>query len=126
MKIATVTGYIGQDPRINTIGEKQTKLASFTVGSSGYVGQGKGDNGSNYETTWFKVNVWGQQADYVESNFKKGDSVEVVGEIRHSKFVTKDGDEQRSIEIKASHTKIIKKKEVEGNVAPVSVGDIPF
>ena len=127
MKIATVTGFIGQDPTIKVVGDKQTKLASFTVGSSGYAGKGRGDDGGDYETTWFRIQVWGQQADYVEKSFNKGDTVEVVGDITHSKWVKDDGTEQRNLDIKASHVKVLKKKNADvSKTAVVDTSDIPF
>ena len=127
MKVATITGFVGQEPKVVPYGNEGKKFMIFTVGSSAYAGKAKGDDGGDYETTWFKIKVFGRDATYLESNLAKGDTVALSGDLRHDKYTNKEGVEVRSIEVNALKVEIVKKKIIEAPVsAPVSASDIPF
>ena len=60
------------------------------------------------ETTWFRVSVWGKQAENVNTYLKKGSSVLVEGELRPDKetgnprtFTRSDGSTGASYEVRA-------------------------
>ena len=66
-------GRAGSDPQIKKIGEKG--LATFSVAySERYKDQD--------QVTWFNCEVWGQLANLVSTQLKKGDKVTVIGKIQ--------------------------------------------
>ena len=66
-------GRAGSDPQITKIGEKDR--ATFSVAySERYKDQD--------QVTWFNCEVWGQLANLVSTQLKKGDKVTVIGKIQ--------------------------------------------
>ena len=66
-------GRAGSDPQIKKIGEKD--LATFSVDySERYKDQD--------QVTWVNCEVWGQLANLVSTQLKKGDKVTVIGKIQ--------------------------------------------
>ncbi|MDB4431164.1 single-stranded DNA-binding protein [Pseudomonadales bacterium] len=83
-----ITGHIGREPELKTVGESQ--LCSFSVAvSEGW--------GSNKKTVWYGVNEWGKNAQPLSESLAKGEQVVVEGTIETDKdgrlkvFKRKDG-----------------------------------
>ncbi len=55
------------------------------------------------EATFMQVQAWGDLADKCLANLKKGMSVRVVGRMRLSKWLNKDNEERKNLEILAQH-----------------------
>lgn len=75
----TIVGYLGKDPvmRFTPNGKAVTDFSIAT--SRSYTGS----NGQKVdETTWFRVSVWGAQAESVNQYLKKGSPALVVGTIK--------------------------------------------
>jgi single-strand DNA-binding protein len=53
------------------------------------------------ETSYFDIIVWRGLADAAGDNFKKGQSILVVGKVKISKYEDKNGVERQSVEILA-------------------------
>jgi len=83
------------------------------------------------ETTWFRVSVWGAQAESCNQYLKKGSSVLVEGELRPDKetggprvYQLKDGTHGASYEVTARTVRFLSGG---GNSEPAEDdGDIPF
>lgn len=74
----TIVGYLGSDPvmRFTPNGKEVTNFSVAT--SRKYTGS----NGQQVdETTWFRVTVWGAQAESCNTYLKKGRPVLVVGRL---------------------------------------------
>ena len=66
-------GRAGSDPQVKKIVEKD--LATFSVAySERYKDQD--------QVTWFNCEVWGQLANLVSTQLKKGDKITVIGKIQ--------------------------------------------
>jgi len=90
------------------------------------------------ETTWFRITVWGQQAESVKQYVQKGKQVLVIGDrIEANAFVGKDGQARASLDVTARTVRFLSGRE-EGSSgergeyysdnfeAPSDVDDIPF
>ena len=77
-----IVGNLGRDPemRYATNGNAVTELS---VASNRQYTDGMGNKVK--ETTWFKVSVWGKQAESCNTYLKKGSSVLVEGELSPDK-----------------------------------------
>jgi len=91
----TLKGFLGKDAE--NIATKQQK--TFTVLSlatkSGYKDkQGKWVN----HTEWHRIVAFGQPAEYAR-NLKKGDYVEVKGELRTTEYEKEVGDSKKKVKV---------------------------
>ena len=73
MNTICITGRLGQDPemRYTPAGKAVTKIS--VANNTGY--------GEHEKTTWFTVECWNQNAEYVNQYGSKGRLVEVTGEM---------------------------------------------
>jgi single-strand DNA-binding protein len=74
------------------------------------------------ETTWFRVSVWGKQAENVNTYLQKGSSVLIEGELRPDKetgnpriFTRADGTSGASYEVNARTVRFLSTKGAGGD-----------
>lgn len=96
-----IAGRLVRDPEMKSIGDKS--LAKITVANTEFYTS----NGERKESTVFvDVNIWGKQADFVNSNLKKGSPVIVSGKLKSDTWVDKESGKNRTsffIEAKEIH-----------------------
>ena len=110
-----IIGNLGREPetRYTPAGEPVT---AFSVATSRKFG----DTG---ETTWFRVNVWGKQAESCSQYLHKGSKVLVEGRLKAEPpvFQKKDGTWASSYEVTAENVRFLSGKD-----EPVVTDDVPF
>ena len=75
----TIVGYLGRDPEMRFTPSGQA-VTSFSVATSRSYTNNTGQKVD--ETTWFRVSVWGNQAEACNQYLSKGRPVLVVGRLR--------------------------------------------
>lgn len=95
-------GNIGQDARINKVGENT--VARFNVATNETFKDRTG--ALREETTWHSVTAWNGKGMPDFSNLRKGTCVHVVGRLRQNRYTTADGDERTIYEVLASRLNI--------------------
>lgn len=83
---AQVNGNVGKDPEVRTT-TNGTKVATYSVASSRPNPQDK----EKPLTDWVNVVAWGDQADLVMENLKKGTKVTIGCKIQTRSYQDKDG-----------------------------------
>jgi len=78
-------GRLGVDPVMRTT-QTGTKVTTFSLATQDFI-KTKNEN----ETTWHRVVLWGQSAEFCNKYLKKGDAVYVDGTMKVRKFQTQDG-----------------------------------
>jgi single-strand DNA-binding protein len=68
-------------------------------------------------TLWFRVNVWGKQADAVNQFLSKGRQVYVEGRLSQQEYTDKDGNRRTSLEVRATDVQFLGARGDEGGVA---------
>ena len=93
-------GNLGADPQLrNTPTGRQ--VASFNVATNrNYQRNGEWES----DTTWFRINVWGDAAERIATRLRKGHRVFVTGRLSTSQFLREDGSEGFSLEVNAHTT----------------------
>jgi single-strand DNA-binding protein len=107
----TIVGRLGQDPALKYLANG-TAVCNLNVASD--IGH-KDATGQWVKTTvWFRVAVWGKQAESANQYLTKGRSVLVVGELRPDPqtggpriWTAQDGTPRASFEIHAHNVKFI-------------------
>lgn len=86
MNTSTISGNLAKDPELRQT-TSGTKVATYTIG----VFRPNPKDKNNPLTDWFNVVAWGDQADVVMSNLKKGSRVLVNGRFQTRHYEDKDG-----------------------------------
>ena len=111
----TLVGYLGGEPTLRFTA-KGDPVTTFSLAVSGY----------NDDTTWFRISVWGKQAESCDKFLHKGSLVLVTGRLTHDDkgnprtYQRKDGTWAASFEVNASNVRFLPGK------GDTPMGDTPM
>jgi single-strand DNA-binding protein len=131
-----IVGNLGRDPEMRYLPSGQA-VTNFNVATSRqYTGS---DGNTVKETTWFRITVWGKQAETCNTYLKKGNKVLVEGQLKPDSatggprvYQKQDGSHAASFEVTANTVRFLTgRNESEGGgyeAAHIAEdgGDIPF
>ena len=100
-----VVGNLGRDPELRFT-PQGTPVCTFTVASNERRKGGAAGEAQDI-TTWFRVTVWGKQAETVSKYLTKGRSVYVEGRLHVEEWTDKDGKTRHTLEVNASDVQFI-------------------
>lgn len=98
-----ILGYLGKDPDLREIGKNATQVCSFSIATTKKKGETE-------TTTWFRVQVFGRQAESCYNYLKKGAQVWVSGELVQSEWEDKDGNTRTTLEVSATDVTFVNLK----------------
>lgn len=100
----TIVGYLGRDPEIRYLPDG-TGICNFSVDTTE---KRKDATGEPKEiTSWFRVSVFGRQADAANEYLTKGSQVYVEGRLSHNEYTDRDGNPRTSLEVRASDVQFL-------------------
>lgn len=105
----TIIGHLGADPAMKFTPDGKA-VANFSVATSRKYGE-------KDETTWFRVSVWGKQAESCNTYLSKGSKVLVEGRLKSNSdgnpnvYQRKDGTWASSYEVVAESVKFLSGKD---------------
>lgn len=100
----TIVGYLGRDPEIRYLPDG-TAVCNFSVATTE---KRKDRSGETQESTiWFKINVWGKQADAANQYLTKGRQVYVEGRLSQQEYTDRDGNRRTSLEVRATDVQFL-------------------
>lgn len=122
-----IVGNLGNDPEMRYIASGQAVTKISVASSRSYRNS---DGQTVKETIWFRVTVWGKQAESVNNNLHKGSKVLVEGRLSPDPATgnpkiwnRQDGSAGASYEVTASTVRFLSPKS-EGGVGE-EAGDLP-
>lgn len=96
----TVVGHLGRDPVLRYT-PQGTAVCDFSVATSERrSGAGGGD--AQEITTWFKITLWGKQAEVANQYLSKGKQVYIEGRLRQTEYTDREGLKRTSLEVNAT------------------------
>jgi single-strand DNA-binding protein len=99
-----VVGNLGRDPELRFT-PQGTPVCTFSVASNE---RRKDRTGEQQDlTTWFRVTVWGKQAETVSKYLTRGRSVYVEGRLHVEEWTDKEGKPRHTLEVNASDVQFI-------------------
>ena len=124
-----IVGNLGGDPEMRYLANG-TAVTNFSVATNRrWTDKASGE--PREETTWFRVSVWGRQAETANEYLAKGRRVLVEGRLRPDPetgrprvFTRKDGTVGASFDLTASDVRFLGSRD-EAGVAPGGAGDAP-
>jgi single-strand DNA-binding protein len=99
-----IVGNLGRDPEMRYTATG-TAVTNFTVATNRRWTDP--DGSAHDETTWFRVSVFGRQAEACANYLKKGRMVLCDGEMRTSQYEDQQGVTRTSWELRASNVKFL-------------------
>ena len=125
-----IVGRLGRDPEMRYT-PQGTPVTSMNVATDRSWTDASGQRQDR--TTWFRVSVWGKQAEMCNQYLAKGRLVLVEGEIEASGWVDKEGKPRASLELRARNVRFLGGRGEQGEGAgergqsPAGEeGDLPF
>lgn len=99
-----VVGNLGRDPEMRYT-PQGTPVCNFTMASN----ERRKDKAGEQQdvTTWFRVTVWGKQAETVSKYLTRGRSVYVEGRLHVEEWSDRDGKQRFTLEINATDVQFI-------------------
>lgn len=106
-----VVGNLGRDPEMRYT-PQGTAVCTFSIASN----ERRKDRAGEPQdiTTWFRVTVWGKQAESVSKYLTKGRSVYVEGRLHLEEWTDREGKPRYTLEINASDVHFIDSGDREG------------
>ena len=131
-----LVGNLGRDPELRYT-PQGTPVCSFTMATNERRKDKTGE--MQDQTTWFRVTLWGRQAETASQYLTKGRPVYIEGRLRVEEWTDRDGKQRYTLEVHATDMQFIggrAEEPVAGKVAtsePVAAeqadlsdDDIPF
>lgn len=130
-----IVGHLGRDPELRYTANG-TAVAKFPVATNRRWTDAEGN--VQEETTWFRVNVWGRQAETCNQYLQKGRLVLCEGQIRTGQFDDQQGVTHYTWELQASTVKFLGSpgergatppppdEQLDAEVSSLAEDDIPF
>lgn len=137
-----IVGYLGSDPEMRYMPDG-TAVTNFSVATSRRWTDSQSGQPVD-ETTWFRVNTWGKQAENANQYLRRGSKALVEGRIVPDPqtggpklYTRRDGTVGASFEIRATQVTFLDSKEEREKTstaaastspasAPIEEDDIPF
>ncbi len=115
-----IVGVLGRDPEIRYTPQGQA-VCNFSIATT----ERKKDNTGEFQdlTTWFKITVWGRQAEVANQYLSKGKQVYVEGRLRQTEYTDREGMKRTTLEVNASDIQFLSSRgEGQGGGSAASSG----
>ncbi|HEX8071397.1 MAG TPA: single-stranded DNA-binding protein [Pyrinomonadaceae bacterium] len=99
-----LVGNLGRDPELRYT-PQGTPVCSFTMATNERRKDRAGE--SQDVTTWFKVTLWGRQAETASQYLTKGRPVYIEGRLRLEEWTDRDGRQRQTLEVHATDMQFI-------------------
>ena len=95
----TLLGRVGKDPEVRTVGQSNSKVATFSLCTGGkYKTQ---DGREIDDTAWHDIVAWRNHADLAEKYIRKGSQILVIGRLSYREYTDNNGNKRYVTDIVA-------------------------
>lgn len=101
----TIVGRLGSDPELRYI-QSGKPVCNFPVAVT-EKWRDRQSNEQREETTWYRVSVWGNQAETCNTYLEKGRQVLVIGNVQARAYTNKQGEAGASLDLTARNVKFL-------------------
>ena len=94
-----LVGNLGKDPELRYT-PQGTAVCSFSLATN----EKRRDKSGEFQNiaTWFKVTLWGNQAETASKYLSKGRPIYIEGRLRIEEWTDRDGNNRQSLEVNAT------------------------
>ncbi|MGE0102245.1 MAG: single-stranded DNA-binding protein [Blastocatellales bacterium] len=117
----TIVGYLGRDPELRYT-PQGTPVCRMSIATTEKRKNAAGQ--TDEHTTWFRVTIWGRQAELAKEYLSRGRQVYIEGRLRLEEYTDRDGVVRLSPEVTAQDIQFLGQRgEVAAPVTGVEVND---
>ncbi len=100
----TLIGNLGRDPELRYT-PQGTAVCNFSIATN----EKRRDRSGEFQdiTTWFRVTLWGQQAENAAKYLAKGRQVYIEGRLKLEEWKDKDGNNRFTLDVTASEMQFL-------------------
>ena len=99
-----IVGYLGRDPELRYT-PQGTPVCDFSIATSERRKDKSGD--LQEVTTWFRVSLFGRQAELASQYLTKGRQVYVEGQLSQREWTDKDGGARTTLEVRGTDVQFL-------------------
>lgn len=114
-------GNLGKDPELRTT-QNGIKVATYSIA----VYRPNPKDKEKPITDWFNVIAWGDQAELVMTNLKKGSKAIVTGKFQTRSYEDKNGNKVNTTELVQEEAALVLAKEKKEETGSIFGDDLPF
>ncbi|SOB48614.1 putative Single-stranded DNA-binding protein 1 [Lactococcus piscium] len=97
----SLLGRLGRDAEIKQVGKSQVAQANVAVNHD------RKNDAGEYETDWYRLNVWGNQAETFCKLFSKGKRVVASGTLEINQYTNQSGEVRETKDVRVTDFKVI-------------------
>lgn len=100
----TIIGNLGKDPEL-----RYTPQGNAVCNFSMATNEKRRDKGGDLQdvTTWFRITLWGKQAENASKYLTKGSTVYIEGRLRVEEWADRDGKNRHTLDVQATDMQFI-------------------
>ena len=110
-------GNLGVDPEVRYL-ENGSVVARVRLATSEYYKDREGNRIEN--TEWHDIEMWEGLAKVTEQYLRQGDTIYVEGKLKANTWQDKDGNNRKTIRVRATTMNIVKRANPEGEIRPLN------
>jgi len=95
-----IVGYLGRDPELRYTPQGMA-VCNFSIATTEKRKEARTGEAQDI-TTWFKVTLWGRQAEVANQYLSKGRQVYIEGRLRQEEYTDRDGVRRTSLVVNAT------------------------
>ena len=101
----TLVGNLGRDPELRYT-PQGTPVCSFSLATNERR-KDRNSGEANDITTWFRVTLWGRQAETASQYLTRGRPIYIEGRLRVEEWTDRDGKQRHTLEVHATDMQFI-------------------
>lgn len=105
----TVVGNLGSDPELRYL-QSGDAVCNFSVAANSRRRNPQTDQWEDH-ATWYRVSVWGNQAESCNTYLAKGRKVLVTGNVQARAYINNNGEAAASLELRAREVRFLSSRE---------------
>lgn len=119
----TIVGNLGRDPELRYTPQGNA-VCNFSVATN----EKKKDKAGDMQdvTTWFRITLWGKQAETASKYLTKGSPIYVEGRLRVEEWTDRDGGQRYTLEVQATDMQFISAGRSEENYENTSSNESSY
>lgn len=118
-----IVGHLGGNPELKYM-QNGNAVCNFSVAVS-ESWRDKNTNENRERTTWYRVAVWGPQAEHCNTYLGKGSQVMVIGNVSARGYMS-NGEAKASLDLRANSVRFLSKSENNNQPLQADGDNIPF
>jgi len=99
-----IVGNLGRDPELRYT-PQGTAVCNFSMATNEKRRDKTGD--LQDITTWFRVTLWGRQAENASKYLQKGSQVYIEGRLRVDEWTDRDGNQRQTLDVNATEMQFL-------------------